>query len=398
VSFTQYQGVSRFQNAPKVNFFLQSHFVTLPKLECPSHIESRPLLRLWNMLFMGFMISSAFGLYAHASLNELPTNAIPDVNVTSLPSYENVLLSEPKDKSRPLKPLTDTVQQLAVIEPYPSAADLRKPIDASAEPSPLSPVSITGGKQLAFIENSLPDSIDDANFEGLIDESGLQPKSGGRPSVKPQARHATNGKKTVKTTTPVAQQPPADRSFDSVSADAVDEDQLLLDKILAKPRVALATPRLPLKPGAGPHLNDIEVDIPESRFGPKTTLGSSARFMSPLRRLNVSSRFGWRYGRMHAGIDLAAPTGTDILAANNGVVVFSGWQGGYGRTVIIDHGNGKQTRYAHCQRLMVSQGQRVRQGERIGLVGNTGHSTGSHLHFEVLVHGVARNPEQYLFR
>lgn len=101
------------------------------------------------------------------------------------------------------------------------------------------------------------------------------------------------------------------------------------------------------------------------------------------------------FGR-HTGIDIAGASGAAIVAADGGVVSFAGWQGGYGNFVIINHGNGLVTRYAHCSKLLVSSGQRVSQGQTIALRGSTGHSTGPHLHFEVLQNGSFRNPLSYL--
>ncbi len=98
----------------------------------------------------------------------------------------------------------------------------------------------------------------------------------------------------------------------------------------------------------------------------------------------LTSKYGWRWGRMHRGIDIAAPVGTPIFAAAPGVVIKSGWnKGGYGNLVDIQHADGTLTRYAHNYRLLVQPGQFVEQGQQISLMGNTGRSTGPHLHFEV---------------
>lgn len=102
------------------------------------------------------------------------------------------------------------------------------------------------------------------------------------------------------------------------------------------------------------------------------------------------------FSSRHTGIDIAGPIGTSIVAADGGVVIFAGWEGGYGNFVAINHGNGLVTRYAHCSKLLVSVGQRVSQGQTIALRGSTGHSTGPHTHFEVLVNGSFRNPLSYL--
>lgn len=98
----------------------------------------------------------------------------------------------------------------------------------------------------------------------------------------------------------------------------------------------------------------------------------------------LTSGYGWRWGRMHAGIDIAADIGTPIFAAADGVIEFSGWNsGGYGNLVEIRHPDGSMTRYAHLNATLVQDGQKVKQGEQIGEMGSTGYSTGPHLHFEV---------------
>lgn len=96
-----------------------------------------------------------------------------------------------------------------------------------------------------------------------------------------------------------------------------------------------------------------------------------------------TSGYGWRWGRMHKGIDIANNVGTPIFASRDGVVSYAGWSSGYGYLVEIDHGDGSSTRYAHNSRLLVKKGQIVPQGSRISLMGSTGRSTGPHLHFEI---------------
>ncbi len=106
--------------------------------------------------------------------------------------------------------------------------------------------------------------------------------------------------------------------------------------------------------------------------------------------------YGMRWGRMHYGHDYAASTGTSIYASDGGTVITAGWHGNYGYYIKIDHGGGFTTLYAHCSKLMVKVGDKVYQGQRIGLVGNTGRSTGPHCHFEIFKYGKNVNPANYV--
>jgi murein DD-endopeptidase MepM/ murein hydrolase activator NlpD len=109
----------------------------------------------------------------------------------------------------------------------------------------------------------------------------------------------------------------------------------------------------------------------------------------------VVSPFGWRWGRMHEGVDIAAGYGSPIAAAASGTVIYAGWMGGYGNLIIIDHGGGIATAYAHQSSFAVGAGP-VSQGQTIGYIGCTGHCFGPHLHFEVRVNGSAVDPLGYL--
>lgn len=122
-----------------------------------------------------------------------------------------------------------------------------------------------------------------------------------------------------------------------------------------------------------------------------------APFAKPVKdAVRFTSGFGRRWGRMHSGADFAGPHGTPIYATADGVVVHAGWQSGYGKLVKIQHQFGIETRYAHQSRIRVKVGQRVSRGQRIGDMGNTGRSTGTHLHYEVRVGGKAVNPMIYI--
>ncbi|MGN0154449.1 MAG: peptidoglycan DD-metalloendopeptidase family protein [Lachnospiraceae bacterium] len=125
---------------------------------------------------------------------------------------------------------------------------------------------------------------------------------------------------------------------------------------------------------------------------------SKPTYMFPVTNWNVTSNFGYRWGRLHAGTDVGVPVGTTVRASRAGQVVTAGWLGGYGNCVIIDHGDGVCTRYGHLSEVTVSVGQYVDQGQQIALSGNTGRSTGPHLHFEIRINGEAVDPLPYLYQ
>jgi len=135
-------------------------------------------------------------------------------------------------------------------------------------------------------------------------------------------------------------------------------------------------------------------------FAPDGENLRKAFMRSPLSILRVTSGFGMRthpisgQRKMHTGIDYAAPTGTPVWTVGSGTVIFTGWKGGYGKTVEIKHPGGVVTRYGHLSRINVRKGQGVRQRQTIGAVGSTGYSTGPHLHFEYLVNGVFTQPRK----
>lgn len=125
-------------------------------------------------------------------------------------------------------------------------------------------------------------------------------------------------------------------------------------------------------------------------------------YVKPISGGRLSSGFGGRKAptkgasTYHKGVDWATPTGTPVYASNAGTVVQAGWSSGYGYAVYINHADGRQTRYGHLSKVLVSAGQTVSQGQKIALSGNTGRSTGPHLHFEIRINGQAVNPLSYL--
>lgn len=138
----------------------------------------------------------------------------------------------------------------------------------------------------------------------------------------------------------------------------------------------------------------IQVNLVGTKSIPITT--GTGQLGIPLTNLEISSAYGSRGGSRHLGVDLRMPRGSGIMAADGGSVIKAGYYGSYGNLIIINHGNGLETYYSHCNEINVSIGDQVTKGQLIGTVGSTGNATGSHLHFEVRLNGVAQNPMNYL--
>ncbi|MBB3110890.1 murein DD-endopeptidase MepM/ murein hydrolase activator NlpD [Paenibacillus phyllosphaerae] len=141
----------------------------------------------------------------------------------------------------------------------------------------------------------------------------------------------------------------------------------------------------------------IEYSVPTIVMkGTKVILGEgTGNFAWPVSGAKLTSSYGERWGRMHKGIDMVGSS--TIMAADDGVVIFAGFKsGGLGYAVIVDHKNGYQTTYGHMSEVTAEKGQIVEKGDKLGVMGNTGHSTGTHLHFEISKNGVVQNPIKYL--
>jgi murein DD-endopeptidase MepM/ murein hydrolase activator NlpD len=131
---------------------------------------------------------------------------------------------------------------------------------------------------------------------------------------------------------------------------------------------------------------------------PMTVVNQNAPdfWLLPLRGYNVSSPFGFRWGKLHAGVDLAAPHGTPIYAAAAGTVIMARWYGGYGNCVMIQHDDGVVSVYGHQSRMVATEGQRLTAGQLLGYVGDTGHSFGDHLHFEIRINDQPTEPMAFM--
>lgn len=172
------------------------------------------------------------------------------------------------------------------------------------------------------------------------------------------------------------------------------EKQVLENQILKQPTKKVkmvGTKPLPIK------LASSSIQSRSKSYGvEKKELRGGLKLQSPLASYIISSRYGGRWGRFHHGIDLATPRGTPVYAAEAGTVTVSTTNGrGYGHYIKINHGSGVSTVYAHCSTLLVEVGQKVEKGQLIAKSGNTGISTGPHVHFEVLIDGNSQNPERF---
>lgn len=152
---------------------------------------------------------------------------------------------------------------------------------------------------------------------------------------------------------------------------------------------------------ANPGLDPLKLSVGEEVLVPGVARSLSSRQAGGMGLAwpvsgRISSGYGWRGGRMHYGLDIAAPQGSTVVAAAPGRVVSAGWNGGYGRMVLLEHDRNLRTLYAHCSNLLVKPGQQVWRGQAIAKVGATGNATGPHLHFEVHVGGRPQNPLRFL--
>jgi murein DD-endopeptidase MepM/ murein hydrolase activator NlpD len=133
-----------------------------------------------------------------------------------------------------------------------------------------------------------------------------------------------------------------------------------------------------------------------TRAGAENTATEPDVWLLPLQGYDFNAPYGMRWGKLHTGVDLVAPEGTPYVAIHAGTVTKAGWFGGYGYAVIIKHADGSEAIYGHSSQVTVQEGQQVKAGDQLGLVGNTGHSYGSHLHLEIHVNGQPLDPVPWL--
>lgn len=156
-------------------------------------------------------------------------------------------------------------------------------------------------------------------------------------------------------------------------------------------KIAVAVVPTPVaSPGSSNSGLGIIRDLVKAPTAPAVTSGSKMAW--PTDGARITQYYSWR----HTGLDIANKTGTPLYAAEAGTVEYSGWNNGYGYNVLINHGDGRKTRYAHASKLFVETGDSVSRGENIAAMGSTGWSTGPHIHFEVIINGKKQNPLNYI--
>ena len=182
--------------------------------------------------------------------------------------------------------------------------------------------------------------------------------------------------------------------YETEMKELVSQEEAISKLYVEKPKVTVATTK---KTTSTQYASSGSVNTAGTTSGGKVELGIS--LIRPVSG-TITSRFGVRSSirsSAHTGLDIATSAGTPITAVASGTVTYSGYKGSYGNMIVISHGNGVQTYYAHCQKLYYSSGSTVSQGQTIATVGSTGNSTGPHLHLEIRVNGVAYNPQNYLY-
>jgi murein DD-endopeptidase MepM/ murein hydrolase activator NlpD len=326
------------------------------------------------------------------SIPKTPTAFIKEQRI-SLGNVPSEALNQPSAESAsksttvaavltPTIPASRAIEQSSSANPEPATAisqpasepNVQIPARSAASIVPKVPASVSAEQQVVTIAQPnqialLPDpearmtSLEVKRLETEVDQLNSKVRDA---EIKEAARRAEEARKLESAKIAAANlnaSPNADRNFDgSRSAIANPGDQSGI------------SPQLP-QLTASAYLPDVQ------------DYGLSTGFIWPADGV-FTSGFGWRWGRIHGGIDIAAPVGTPILAAASGVIDYAQWNdGGYGNMIDIRHADGTITRYAHMNELYVKEGQTVSQGQMIGAMGSTGFSTGPHLHFEIRPNG-----------
>lgn len=262
-------------------------------------------------------------------------------------------------------------------------------------------------KQIAEYDNNLINEV--KNTKAALEEEKKQSEDAkAEKEKKSEELKSLKSKKQAKVDTLTEEQKSIQAKIDEYDAETKKMQKLEKDALAKEKAAEEAAKKAAAKAAAsssnGSSSNGSSSSGNSSGGGSSTNKGTG-QFMWPVSSSHyISSPYGYRvhpiYGtkKFHSGIDIAASSGSTIVAADSGTVILSSWgyNGGYGNYIIISHGNGYTTRYAHCSNLYVSVGTQVSRGQSIAAVGSTGASTGPHLHFEVRLNGATQNPLNYV--
>jgi murein DD-endopeptidase MepM/ murein hydrolase activator NlpD len=322
--------------------------------------------------------------------------AVPDSGIggsstasSAAPAVPTLLAQSAEDVSTQSSDETALPRRQVAVAPVPESAvsplnDEAVPVQTDA--SPVSPFSPYVASLLSEIKNlQQRNQPTAAAVQPELTPAAVQSPAAGEVAVSPHFSPSGVDRQVAATRSISTSQPsetPAESSATSGLVATAPLGSESYDPLLQPITGRMVSPDLPPLPGA-------DTFLPED--------GLFNGYVWPTRGL-LTSGYGWRWGRMHQGIDIAADIGTPIYAAATGVVEFAGWNsGGYGNMVEIRHADGSMTRYAHMNAIYVRVGQQLSQGEQVGEMGSTGYSTGPHLHFEVhLPDQGTVNPMAYL--
>ncbi|MBE9047308.1 peptidoglycan DD-metalloendopeptidase family protein [Pleurocapsales cyanobacterium LEGE 10410] len=280
----------------------------------------------------------------------------------------DIKLDEMNDSSVESYPVTVHPHQELKLASTNSASDVKQkstPVDSFELPTKASAENRPNSAKLSNKVNSTPTKEDPHLVKLKAEIEQMQTQE--RDRLQQQ---------TSNTAFTLPNLPPAEHSQPNHSTE--ENPQKTFQQVAV---VASATPQHNLKPNL-PLKKTISLQLPplppSEEYLPRVFEG----YIWPAEGV-LTSHYGWRWGRLHRGIDIAAPVGTPVLAAASGTVINAGWHSGYGNLIKLKHSDGSITLYAHNHRNLVSHGQQVERGEQIAEMGSTGHSTGSHLHFEI---------------
>ena len=275
------------------------------------------------------------------------------------------------------------VTRPGIISPF-NPADVEQPVESARQG--ITVYTVQAGENLYAIAGKFNVSI-----ETILWQNGLTARSVIRPGDKLEILPASGVvHKVVKNETvgSIAKKYKVDESAIIAANNLFDGHDIKIAQQLVIPGGRKIVPYVaPKVKNNVPQVSSIT-----KLFIPPTGLISDGGMLWPAGVRRISQYFSWR----HTGLDIAGPVGTPEYAAESGTVIFAGWATGYGNSILIDHGNGMRTRYGHASKLYVEKGDEVVKGQTIMAMGSTGWSTGPHLHFEVIVNGVKKNPLSYV--